>query len=114
MKLPSLLSVACLAVVLSFADRVWADEPKAMEKMVGKWEATNGPIKGAIFEFGKDGSMKLTVGGMNMEGKYKVASADIVEFTIGGKTSKVPYKFDKEFLNLTDPEGNVIKCSKIK
>jgi uncharacterized protein (TIGR03066 family) len=114
MKLSSLLSVACIAVVISFATRAWSDEPKPMEKMVGKWEATNGPIKGAIFEFGKDGSLKMTVKGMNLDGKYKVASAEVVEFTLQGKTDKVPYKFEKEFLNLTDPEGNVIKCTKLK
>ena len=82
--------------------------------MVGKWEATDGPIKGAILDFSKDGTLKLKVADMNLEGKFKVASADIVEFTLQGKTTKVPYKFEKESLKLTDPEGNVITFVKMK
>ena len=85
-----------------------------MEKLLGKWEATNGPIKGAVFEFAKDGSLKLKVNDMNLEGKFKVASPEALEFTMNDKTHKVPFKFEKDVLNLTDPEGNVIKLNKLK
>ena len=114
MKLSSSLALICLTVLIPFAACARADEPNVMEKMVGKWEATNGPIKGAIFEFGKDGSMTLKVADMLLKGKFTVASKDVVEFTLQEKTSKVPYKFEKDALNLTDPEGNVIKCVKLK
>jgi hypothetical protein len=114
MKLSSALSMTCLAIVVSFGSRARAEKPNLMEKMVGKWEATTGPIKGAIFEFGKDGSLKLAVNGMNLEGKFKVVSPEVVEFTLQDKTSKVPYKFEKEILNLTDPEGNAVKLSRLK
>ena len=123
MKLWSLVRAGCLAVLVAFAAHGRADEPKIMEKLVGKWDATTGPIKGAVFEFGKDGKLKLTVkmgdNTAKLEGKYKVASADIIELTFKGpddkeKTDKVKYKFDKEDVTLIDPEGNPIKLVKQK
>ena len=112
MRVSSLVRVGCLGVLLAFAVHGRSDEPKAMEKFVGKWEATTGPIKGAVFEFGKDGALKLTVNGMTLEGKYKVASAEAVEFTLQEKTTKVPYKFDKNDLVLTGPDKKAMKFAK--
>jgi uncharacterized protein (TIGR03066 family) len=123
MKLWSLVRVGCLAVLVTFAASGRSDEAKLTEKFVGKWDATTGPIKGAVFEFGKDGKLKLTVKmgnkTANMEGKYKVASEEIIELTFKGpedkeKTEKVKYKFDKEDVTLIDPEGNPIKLVKQK
>jgi uncharacterized protein (TIGR03066 family) len=118
MKLWSLVRVGCLVVLVTFAASGRSDEAKLTEKFVGKWDATTGPIKGAVFAFGKDGTLKLTVKmgekTANLEGKYKVASEEIIELTFKDKTDKVKYKFDKEDVTLIDPEGNPIKLVKQK
>ena len=122
MKLWSSLAVACLVVVSAAAAEKPAD-PKLQEKLVGKWEASEGEIKGAVFEFGKTGDLKLTIklgdNKIELGGKYKVASEDMIEMTIKGpdgkeQTEKLTYKFDKEVLSITGPDKKTIKFMKQK
>src|SRR5437763_353959 len=92
-------SVSCLTLLIASVACARPDEPNVKEKLLGKWEATNGPIKGAIFEFGKDGTLKIAILGMNLEGKFAVASSENLDVTFKGpdgkeKTDKVKYKFD--------------------
>ncbi len=116
-------SVSCLTLLIASVACARPDEPNVKDKLLGKWEATNGPIKGAIFEFVKDGTLKIAVKigdvAMNLEGKFSVASSENLEVTFKGpdgkeKTDKVKYKFEGANLNLTDPEGNLIKFTKLK
>ena len=97
---------------------------KIGEKLVGKWEAADEPIKGAIFEFLKNGDLKLTIKfGENkirsLAGKYKALSEDTLEMTVKGpdgkeSTEKVKFKLEKESLSITGPDGKTIKFDKAK
>jgi uncharacterized protein (TIGR03066 family) len=69
------LGVAAVIVLLNTSGR--ADDKVDYAKLiVGKWEVTKadeGSVpEGAIIEFTKDGKMKASVAGMDLEGTYKV------------------------------------------
>ena len=122
MKLWSSLAVACLIVSAPCAVAEKPD-PKLQEKFVGKWVASEGDIKDAVFEFGKTGDLKMVIkfgdNKIELGGKYKVTSEDTVEMTIKGpdgkeQTEKLKYKFDKEDLAMTGPDGKTIKFNKQK
>jgi uncharacterized protein (TIGR03066 family) len=113
--------VGCLAVLVTFAASGRSDEAKLTEKFVGKWDATAGPFKGFVFEFGKDGKLTLTMNTVDikikLDGKYKVVSEEIIELAItdkADKADKIKYKFDKADLTITDSEGRTIKLVKQK
>src|SRR5437660_993757 len=118
-----LCAFTCLFVLAPFVAAEKPAEPKTAEKILGKWEATESEIKGAVFDFAKDGVVKLalTFGEqkINLEGKYKFATEDTLEFTFKGpdgkeKTDKAKFKFDKENLVITDPDGKPVKFARVK
>ena len=123
MKLWSTLSVTCLIVVASFTANVRSAEAKVPEKLLGKWEASDGEIKGSIFEFVKNGDLKLNIKlsetKLDLTGKFKVLSEDSLEMTIKGPdgketTEKLTFKFDKEVLSITGPDNKTFKFDKAK
>src|SRR5262245_59575353 len=69
------LGVATVIVLLSTGGRA-EDKVDYAKLMVGKWEVTKadeGSVpEGTLIEYTKDGKMKASVGGMDLEGTYKV------------------------------------------
>jgi uncharacterized protein (TIGR03066 family) len=109
------LLCVCLAVVLmprvSQSETI-KNEPTKSEKLLGTWEVTKSdtaPV-GAILEFKKDGTMKLTVKEdgkeTSMECKYKVDGDTITATYPDGRSQpgKIKKLTDKELV-IEVPKG---------
>jgi uncharacterized protein (TIGR03066 family) len=109
--LPVLLVAALLA---SSSTPVPGQEKKNSELIVGKWDIG----MNTIFEYRKDGTMLMTIGKVEVPGKYKFINNDTmeVEITFMGKTKsnrlKVVIKGDE--MTTTDPEGKSNKLTRVK
>ena len=110
------VSVFCLplVVLLLMGAPVASQANKNQELIVGKWDIG----MNTVFDYRKDGTMLMTIGNVEIPGKYKFVSNDTIEVTITvmGKTKsnrlKVVIKGDE--MTTTDPEGKSNKLTRIK
>jgi len=100
-----IVMVACVALFVS------ACGSSAEDRIVGKWEAGEGPVK-LTAEFTKDAKTKMTVMGQTMEGTYKVNGDDELEWTVNGITTKSKVKVTATELEVTK-DGMTIKYKKV-
>jgi uncharacterized protein (TIGR03066 family) len=113
MRVASLPGLALFLLVLSSAPGT-AQANKNKELIVGKWDIG----MSTVFEYRKDGTMLMTIGKVEVPGKYKFVNDDTieVEITLMGKTRsnrlKVVIKEDE--MTTTDPDGKSNKLTRIK
>jgi uncharacterized protein (TIGR03066 family) len=107
-------------LVLFFFTPSFAQE-KVADLIVGKWEAKekmgDQEVTG-ILEFTKDGKLKITFGGINIDGTYKLLSDTEIEVTMTfmgeTKTEKSEIKVEKESLEVKNKNGKSTKFKKVK
>jgi hypothetical protein len=82
---------------------------KPKDLIVGKWKATEkkGGIEMTIdTEFTKDGTLKMSVAGMTINGKYKFIDDNNFEMSVGEKSQKVKIEsITKEKMVTSDQDG---------
>ena len=99
------VALACFALCVS------ACSSSPQDRIVGKWEAGVNGIKLAV-EFAKDGKAKITTPfGQTLQGTYKV-NGDVLEWTMGGMTTKAKMKLTGNELELTN-DGKTITYKKV-
>jgi hypothetical protein len=103
-KLGSLLAACALLFVSACGSG-----PKDL--IVGKWEAGDGPVK-LTAEFRKDSTGKLTIMGKTVQGNYRVVGDDVLEWTLGGTTTRSKLRVTASELELTK-DGQTIKYRKV-
>jgi len=123
MKTLSSLAV-CLIVATAAAAELLDEkngDQKVLEMLVGKWEVVDVEMRGSSFEFGKDGSLKLSLKlgdkTIDMEGKYELLSSESFKMTLKGpdgkeKTGTIKMKLDKTGLMLSGPDDKPLKLTK--
>ncbi len=96
---------------------------KPKDQIVGKWEAAEADPKkggGMTVEFKKEGDVVMSVGAMNISGKYKFPQDDVVEIEIeklgkkDAKKMKVDIKGDELTTTEVDGKKEVTKFKKAK
>jgi uncharacterized protein (TIGR03066 family) len=113
MRAVSLLCLPLLVLFLMPAPAA-SQANKNQALIVGKWDIG----MNTVFDYRKDGTMLMTIGNIEIPGKYKFVSNDTIEVTITvmGKTKsnrlKVVIKGDE--MTTTDPEGKSNKLTRIK
>lgn len=55
---------------------------KPQDLIVGKWEGTAGPDRGATMEFAKDGTLKASNQGKSVDAKYRFVDDRSIKITI--------------------------------
>jgi uncharacterized protein (TIGR03066 family) len=92
----ALLSVGCILAVATLAQAIDDKDKTNKEKIVGKWEPTEGNIpKGATIEFTKDGKVKIMV---DKDGKPFMVEGT---YEVDGDKLKVVLKFDGQEMKQT-------------
>lgn len=110
----SILAAACVALFLSAC----GSSPQSL--ILGKWEVARAKVGGTEVaspdvvgaiklsaEFSRDGTAKITMFGQTLQGTYKL-SADELEWTLGGITTKSKVNVTANELELTDDANRTI------
>jgi uncharacterized protein (TIGR03066 family) len=89
-----------------------AGAPKPKDLIVGKWTSKQKIMDKEIeatVEFTKDGGLKMSFGGINLDGQYKFLDDDNIEMemTFNGQTKKQKIKVEvtKDKLTTTSEKG---------
>lgn len=107
-------------VVLFFLTPAFTQD-KAADLLVGKWEAKekvgDQEVTGTI-EFAKDGKLKISFGGFNIDGTYKLMGETEIEVTMTfmgeTRTEKSEIKVEKEALEIKSKTGKLTKFTRVK
>ena len=115
MKLLQLIPAGCLCILLASCTKDSSPSSPApssglKDQIVGKWQEAK-DNESEVMEFAKDGTMKVSIGPINMKGKYKLESDGTVVTDMenpfdAAKTQTIRLKasFAKDELTLTNEE----------